>query len=748
VDSGTTTRPLTIQEIATILTIDTKQVRRYLQELKITATDRIIATQHAESLSAVGTLTRENETLKGTIRSLTTKIQRLKKLNDDTRAERDRALDTVTRFRTECTSKDTEIRSLARDLELLRRSSALIGDSESIRLAPEFPGCPLFWPNLRKHFLAWNNLFLASSAYWDQNRLKRIEYPPALHSLYALIRLQNKRCAGFLHELFGFPGHTTLDRFINERATALNITANIFDGSTSSLAIIRGVLGSVESPPRVCIGFDATAVKPYLRLELGGILHGLREADRIISTTEAGTYFRDLNPIQALLEKYAEQLATSEFVVMALALSPGCPSVPIAIFPSNSGALNSEKFARIEEIASEMESVGFDCRGFAHDGDRFLLSSAFKFLDKALIQMQCHLDNPFDFAAFMDNSVRGDFFDMLHMLKNDRMQKIHSARLLFPCLRRFMLGPEDYRHLSSIPSGAFNESVSVKMDDHLAERFFSPQALAESASWPRLFVAMFPCCALYQAMKNPMISRSDRFDLLLLVFGYMLYYAGSNAKNSDTRYRIWRQYHSQCRKIKQQEVLFRNEFIAKMVVTCFSIMRELVKGESLDLGSLGSHKNEHFFGCVKSKLRNFETDEAFVQCSRKILIARLLGDELGISFRISKRMSDSGVKLDADSCPVDGIDLGASLATARFFFRTALGSAAIPDLAPGRAPIFSLIQEFLDRYGFSAASSTRPPSVSTVSECVSSFRNASQFRNLSEASQIARSLKRSQGEDG
>jgi hypothetical protein len=258
---------------------------------------------------------------------------------------------------------------------------------------------------------------------------------------------------------------------------------------------------------------------------------------------------------------------------------------------------------------------------------------------------------------------------------------------------------------------------------------------------------MFPCCALYQAMKNPTISRSDRFDLLLLIFGCMLYYAGSNAKNLDIRYQIWRQYHSQYRKIKQQEVLFRNEFIAKMVITCFSIMRKLIKGESLDLGSLSSHKNEHFFGCVKSKLRNFETDEAFVQCSRKILIARLLCDGLGISFRISKPMNDSGVKLDAESCRVDGIDLGGSLATARFFVASALGSDAIPNLAPGRAPIFRSIQEFLDRYGSSTTSRVRRPSVSTVSECVSSFRNASPFRNLSEASQIARSLRQSQEKD-
>jgi hypothetical protein len=167
------------------------------------------------------------------------------------------------------------------------------------------------------------------------------------------------------------------------------------------------------------------------------------------------------------------------------------------------------------------------------------------------------------------------------------------------------------------------------------------------------------------------------------------------------------------------------------------MMRELAKGESLNMGSLGSHKNEHFFGSVKSKLRNIETKVAFNQCARKMMMARLLCDELGISVSITKRMNDSGVKLDAAPESHQDIDLGASLATARLLFTIALGSDAIPDLAPDRPPIVCSIEKLLDMYGFREASELRRPSLSTVSECVSSFRNASQFRNFHEASQIA-----------
>jgi hypothetical protein len=202
--------------------------------------------------------------------------------------------------------------------------------------------------------------------------------------------------------------------------------------------------------------------------------------------------FGRTNLIQDLLAKYSDELATSEFVVMAFGLSPMCPSVPVAILSSNFGALNGEKYRQIEAIAGRMKEIGFDCRGFGHDGDRFLLHPAHKFLERALIEFHSHLGNPFDFAAFMKTIDDAHFFDMLHMLKSDRMQKIQRTRVLFPCFGSAVIAPLAYRGLRSIPSGAFNESPSVKMDDYLTEKFFSPQALVESAFMPQLFVAMFP----------------------------------------------------------------------------------------------------------------------------------------------------------------------------------------------------------------------------------------------------------------
>jgi hypothetical protein len=119
-----------------------------------------------------------------------------------------------------------------------------------------------------------------------------------------------------------------------------------------------------------------------------------------------------------------------------------------------------------------------------------------------------------------------------------------------------------------------------------------------------------------------------------------------------------------------------------------------------------------------------------------MLLVRLMCRELGIYFTLAKRMNDPGLKPEADPEPIQGIDFGSALATVRLFFSLALGSGAIPDLAPGHSPIAGSILEFLGMDDFTDAAERNATSISTVSECVASSRNASQFWNFREPSQI------------
>jgi hypothetical protein len=106
------------------------------------------------------------------------------------------------------------------------------------------------------------------------------------------------------------------------------------------------------------------------------MLGGLREADRVISNPTAQDLSHEVNPIRSLLGKDSQESARNEFVVMGHGIPPTCPSVPMAIFSSHDGSLNEVMDRRVDTGIGMMTMAGFDCRGIAYDGDRFLLGPA------------------------------------------------------------------------------------------------------------------------------------------------------------------------------------------------------------------------------------------------------------------------------------------------------------------------------------------------------------------------------------
>jgi hypothetical protein len=138
----------------------------------------------------------------------------------------------------------------------------------------------------------------------------------------------------------------------------------------------------------------------------------------------------------------------------------------VAIFSSHDGSLNEGMYRRIDTVIDLMTVAGFDCRRIVHDGDRFLLGRASEFLERAFSILPRTLTNPFDFIACMSGCDRGDFFNMLHLLKNDRAQKVGITRFLFLWAGSPVVTPDVDKAIRSIPRGVFNQSASVKMDDH------------------------------------------------------------------------------------------------------------------------------------------------------------------------------------------------------------------------------------------------------------------------------------------
>jgi hypothetical protein len=61
------------------------------------------------------------------------------------------------------------------------------------------------------------------------------------------------------------------------------------------------------------------------------------------------------------------------------------------------------------------------------------------------------------------------------------------------------------------------------------------------------------------------------------------------------------------------------------------------KRKSLDLGSLASHKDDHFLYSVTSKMRFSETQGLFLAHVEKILLSQALRRELEMQFPLPER---------------------------------------------------------------------------------------------------------------
>lgn len=87
-------------------------------------------------------------------------------------------------------------------------------------------------------------------------------------------------------------------------------------------------------------------------------------------------------------------------------------------------ALNEDRRNWIQQVISRMRDVGYDHRSMAHDGDRYLLCAAYTVLQRALTSFSSALNNSLQFSVFMEESEMGNDFDRLHILQNERTQRV------------------------------------------------------------------------------------------------------------------------------------------------------------------------------------------------------------------------------------------------------------------------------------------------------------------------------------
>lgn len=106
-----------------------------------------------------------------------------------------------------------------------------------------------------------------------------------------------------------FSQDAALHRHLREIVTIFGITDQTLSGSAESLGAIVQILSRYEASPRVCVGFDATCLKPYVRMDKIGLLHGLPEINKALGSDQAKSVLGSDNPLQSLLDADSEEMS-------------------------------------------------------------------------------------------------------------------------------------------------------------------------------------------------------------------------------------------------------------------------------------------------------------------------------------------------------------------------------------------------------------------------------------------------------
>jgi hypothetical protein len=255
------------------------------------------------------------------------------------------------------------------------------------------------------------------------------------------------------------------------------------------------------------------------------------------------------------------------------------------------------------------------------------------------------------------------------MLKNDRIMKEimnWPFSLVSTAIHKIRFGKE-YESFTAISKGAFEISGIVEMDDRLVEGFplrthsFEVRAIQCCLLPSSLF--RHASCHQESGSRPTTESSVDHAS-----FPMRFLFRCSELSVHDRRKEILGRENS-CVSVGQTNGgLIYERMISKRLRTCYSILRELSKGENLDLGSLRSHNNDHLFGSEKSKMRFFETKELFLICRQKVLPSQSLRNEFEIQFSLFRRANDSGVKLpDKKNSPIT-MELRMAMTPARKVF--------------------------------------------------------------------------------
>lgn len=173
--------------------------------------------------------------------------------------------------------------------------------------------------------------------------------------------------------------------------------------------------------------------------------------------------------------------------------------------------------------------------------------------------------------------------------------------------------------------------------------------------------ALLPTSLLFEAIFGD-ITRTERIEYLSIGFALILLYSyeaqAQQGANNYTQRSNRSKDGSECVRV------FPESFCSKYLELTYSLINQLALNTRIHLGSLGSHKLEHFFGLIRRLTYDDYSPQAFERITRKALLYKSLCKTLNCSIKIDKRKSDSGSKLEKDTDAPILLPFAAYLSTA------------------------------------------------------------------------------------
>ena len=507
---------------------------------------------------------------------------------------------------------------------------------------------PDWWRFLQKHYTTAKRNLESFEKTGDVHGFRYSD--TELRRVYCLTSLTGKLMYNVMHRILGFPSWSVVRGYRTEIQREIGLTFDILDGKKPHIEHLLSLFPFKGADTRCVVSIDATAVKCNFGVQANGKVLGtvkpmvLSKADTVKMTT-------NLDDFENLRAEQSTKIAKAVFLVLINPVAIDEEDFPIAIFPYHQGQTDDVIMKKLIKLNGKLKDLGVNVVGNGFDGDpkftRYATSLCNKMMTLAASDMTATITQVF--SDVLKDAEITPFFDPNHQVKSDRYRRTlpNEVCVFFdipPTLRR-----EDFRDVLGLPKSVISDSEMHKMDDSLPRMLFNVQNLLKSLQEGRIdmFIALFPSAALLTAVMEEKLTREERVNLLLCGWAVMFLYYVSMVKYKPDSCESPTLKKDGNRPIS----LWHVDHVKRYLSSIVCIVKVLLDGKSVNLGALGSHHNENYFGRVKRLQGYDESLERFMKSVEKALLMKNLFKELNVPLCPAGRNSMSGAKIPAGDIP-------------------------------------------------------------------------------------------------